>query len=61
MYMKFLHVLVLCNVLLIIALFKSLGSKHIHSVPSGLCRYVIDETHYAGADTGVVICRSSMC
>ena len=40
---------------LIIALFKSLGSKHVHSVSSGLCGYVIDETYSVGADTGVMI------
>ena len=45
---------------LMIALFKSLGSKHMCSVPSGLCGYVIDETHSVGSVTGVIICRSSM-
>ena len=46
---------------LMIALFKSFGSKHMHSVPSGLHGYVIDETYLVGAVTGVMICRSSMC
>ena len=32
-----------------------------HSVPYGLCEYVIDETHSVGSVTGVMICRSSMC
>ena len=31
-----------------------------HSVPSGLCGYVIDETHSVCAVTGVMICTSSM-
>ena len=32
-----------------------------HSMPSGLCGYMIDEAHCVGADTGVMICRCSMC
>ena len=44
-----------------IALFKSLGSKHMCSVPSGLHGYATDETHSVDAVTGVMICRSSTC
>ena len=33
---------------LIIALFKSLGSKHMYSVPSGVHGYVSDETNCVG-------------
>ena len=46
---------------LIIALFTSLGSKHIHSGPSGFHGFVIKETHSVGIVTGVMIFRSSIC
>ena len=41
-------------------MFKSLGSKHMHSVPSGLCGYVSDEIHCVASAHGVIIIKSTI-
>ena len=36
------------------ALLRSFGLRHMHSVPSGLWGYVRDDTHLAGWETGTI-------
>ena len=45
---------------LFIAIFKALGSKHMQSVPSGLCGYISEDTHSFGSVTGIFSFKSTI-